>query len=62
MTRSALAIVFLQVSVLLVLTLSATTDGLPLEDRLEQLTRDFVRKLTNFSVYINSSVNYVKDM
>ena len=40
-----LAIVFLHLSVLLVLALSATTDGLPLEDRLEQLTRDFVRKL-----------------
>lgn len=38
-----LAIVFLHLSVLL--GLSATTDGLPLEDRLEQLTRDFVRKL-----------------
>ena len=40
-----LTIVFLHLSVLLVLALSATTDGLPLEDRLEQLTRDFVRKL-----------------
>ena len=37
------AIVFLQLSVLLVLALlSASTDGLPLEERLEQLTRDFV--------------------
>ena len=40
-----LTIVFLHLSVLLVLALSATTDGLPVEDRLEQLTRDFVRKL-----------------
>ena len=40
------ALVFLQLSVLLVL--STSSNGLPLEDRLEQLTRDFVRKLNLF--------------
>ena len=42
------AIVLLQLSVLLVLTLSTSTDGLPLEERLEQLTRDFVRIPNSF--------------
>ena len=53
------AIVFLQISVLLIW--SATTDGLPLEDRLEQLTQDFVG--THFtSVSQIFSSHYVKDM
>ena len=53
------AIVFLQLSVSL-LVLSASTDGLPLEDRFEQLTQDFVRNSLFYIFLLSLRETYVK--
>ena len=53
------AIVSLQLSVLL-LVLSASTDGLPLEDRFEQLTQDFVRNSLFYIFLLSLRETYVK--
>ena len=44
--------VLVQVLGIFILALSATTDGFPLEDRLDQLTQEMVKKKSSFHSFL----------